>query len=356
MRYSIILAAGKGLRMKSKEEDSKVSFPILGKPIIGYVLDVVDDLKIDKKIIVVGFGGEAIKKIVGDRAEPVWQDVQKGTGHAVLQAYDLLHDLEGETIIVSGDTPLLTKDTLKNLFQKHERYENDVTVLTAYLEKPEGYARIIRDPKSQKILAVKDEKDCSYDEKQFNEVNTGAYIFNNKLLFDILKRENPDGNQSLQLSTVVSLIIKEGGKVDSYVTLDQEEAFSIANRQQLAYVSKILSKKINKKLMMSGVSIEDPNTTHISPDVTIGQDTIILPNTNILGKCEIGEENYIGPNAYVSNANIGNKNVIKGSWIEDSKIGNNNVIEPQVVIKDGSEIGNNQTIEPFQLVKNKVIR
>ncbi len=356
MRYSIVLAAGKGLRMKSKEEDSKVSFPILGKPIIGYVLDVLDTLKIDKQIVVVGFGGETIKKIVGDRAETVWQDVQRGTGHAALQAYDLLHELEGETIILSGDTPLLTKDTLKNLFKKHERYENDVTILTAYLEKPEGYARIIRDPKSQKIVAVKDEKDCSYDEKQFNEVNTGAYIFNNKLLFEMLKKENPDGNQQSQLSNIVTKIINEGFKVDSYVTLDQEEAFSIANRQQLSYVSKVLSKKINKKLMMNGVSIEDLNSTHISPDVEIGQDTIILPNTIILGKCQIGEENYIGPNAYISNSNIGNRNTIKGSWIEDSSLGDDNIVEPNAVISENTSIGNNQKLESFQLYKNKTIR
>ena len=151
-------------------------------------------------------------------------------------------------------------------------------------------------------------------------------------------------------------MINKGYKIDSYVCMDQEEAFSITDRFQLSYVSRILSKKINKKLMKSGVSIEHPESTHISPDVEIGQDTIVMPNTVILGKCKIGEENMIGPNAYIANSTIGDNNIIKGAWIENSSLGNGNTIEPNVVISDGSEISDNHHIDSFQLIKNKIIR
>lgn len=343
MRYSIILAGGKGTRMKSKEDISKMVFPILGKSLLEYVLDTVDALKVDQKIVVVGFDGESTSKLVGGRAEIVWQKDITGTARAVNECADLLKDKEGDTIILFGDTPLLTEETLNNLFKKHEKYGNDVTLLTAYLEKPDGYARIIRNHKSQSIDAVIDDKDLEDKDRLVAEVATGVYVFNNKKLFDMMNHMFTKSKAEFNLTAVVTELIKKGAKVDSYVTVEQEETFSIADRAHLSYAAKIIRKKINKKWMNEGVSIEDPDRTYISPDVVIGTDTVILPNTYLLGKCVIGEDNMIGPNAVIGDTKIGNGSIVRESNIRNATLGNKVVVEPYAVIED-IEIKDNERV------------
>lgn len=350
MRYSIILAGGKGTRMKSKEDLSKVVFPILGKSILEYVLDTVDLLHVDRKIVTVGFGGEVTSKIVDDRADVVWQNNLNGTARAIKECTTLLKDKGGDTIIVFGDTPLLTIDTLNSLVKKHEKYQNDVTILSAFLEKPEGYARIIRDYKSQAILATKDDVNCDENEKNIAEVLTGVYVFNNTKLFDTLAKIHKKEDEEFSIPMIINRIIEEKGKVDSYITIDQEETFSVSDRTQLSYAAKVIRKRINKNLMQQGVSIEDPDRTYISPDVVVGIDTVISPNTYLMGKCHIGEGNFIGPNAYVQDSDIGSNTIVKSAYVYNSKVGNNVVIEDMVKIsnydiKDGKHIQSMTRIE-----------
>ncbi|MFA6852203.1 MAG: bifunctional UDP-N-acetylglucosamine diphosphorylase/glucosamine-1-phosphate N-acetyltransferase GlmU [Bacilli bacterium] len=353
-KFAIILAAGKGTRMKSRDpEHSKVSYPILGKALVNYVLDAIAPVGLDETIVVVGFGGEATRKLVEDRAKVVWQKELVGTGNAVLQVKKILENREGATLVVCGDTPLITTETITRIFNVHGKTKNHLTIVTAVLEKPSGYGRIIRDPKSNYVLAIKEDKDCTPEEKEIHEVNAGIYIFDNKALFDYIDEINSNNAQrEYYLTDLIGIFKRNEKKVGAYVVEDAVEVFGINDRVQLAYAGKVIRKRINNKLMLLGVSMEDPDSTYISLDVEIGRDTIILPNTTIFGKCKIGENNVIGPNTYLDNVEIGHENTIQSSWISDSKIGDNNEIGPYTKMRAGTVIGNHCRVGNFVELKN----
>ena len=353
-KYVVVLAAGKGKSMNSRDpEHSKVAYPILGKPIINYVLDAVKPLDPEKIVVVVGFGGEVTKSLVENEAEVVWQKEILGTGHAVLQAKELLKDKKGQTLIIYGDTPLVPTETIENIFARHNSNGNDLTVVSAILEDPTGYGRLIREHKSNKTLAIREEKACSEDELYINEVNTGICVINNELLIKYLdKLTNNNPANLYYLSELVEIFNRDGLKVDTFVTENRSEVFGINNRAQLAYAAKVMKKRINYKLMLSGVSIEDPDSTYICPDAIIGRDTVIHPNTTILGKCKIGEANIIGPNTYLENVEIGDDNKVLSSWLTDTKVGNNNEIGPYTKTRAGTWIENNCRVGNFVELKD----
>lgn len=342
-KYVIVLAAGKGTSMNSINPDtSKVAYPILGKPIINYVLDAVKPLDPKKIVVVVGFGGETTKSLVEKDADVVWQKEILGTGNAVLQAKDILKDREGQTLIIYGDTPLVATETINNVFRRHNSNKNDMTVVSAVLEDPKGYGRLIREHKSNKTLAIVEESDCTEDLTYLNEVNTGICVINNNVLWEFIdKLSNNNARKFYYLSELVQILVKEGLKVDTFVAEERAEMFGINNRVQLAYAAKVMRKRINHKLMLAGVSMEDPDTTYISPDVEIGRDTIILPNTTILGKSKIGEGNLIGPNCNLQRVVMGNENNIHTSTIMDTTIGNGSIIGPYAMIS-GEHIGDKE--------------
>lgn len=331
-RYAIILAAGKGTRMQSLDPNhSKVSYPILGKPIINYVIDAIKPLNFQKMVAVVGFGGEVTKKLVEKDAEVVWQRDILGTGHAVQQAEKILKDLDGETLIIYGDTPLVSTQTIERIFRIHEKENNALTVVSAVLSDPHGYGRLIRNEKSYELSAIREETDCSKYELDINEANTGICVFDNKLLFKYINKiDNLNARKLFYLSQLVELFVKDGLSVGSVVVEDMVEVFGINDRVQLSYAAKVMRKRINHDLMMSGVSMEDPETTYISPDVVIGKDTVIFPNTTITGKCVIGANNLIGPNTILENVTIGNDTTIKSSTLTNCEIGDNEIIKNTV--------------------------
>ena len=334
-RYAIVLAAGKGTRMQSIDPNhSKVSYPILGKPIINYVLDAIKPLDFKKVTVVVGFGGDATKRLVEKDADVVWQKEILGTGNAVLQAEPLLKDLDGETLIIYGDTPLVSTETIATILHIHEKEKNDLTVVSAVLSDPHGYGRLIREDKSNHLLAIREETDCGEYELDINEVNTGICVFDNKQLFSHLKLLDNNNNRKLfYLSQLVEIFVKEKLKVGSYVAEDMVEVFGINDRTQLAYAAKTMKRRINRRLMLNGVSMEDPESTFVSPNVVIGKDTVIYPNTTIMGDSVIGFGNYIGPNTYLENVKIGNENNINSSWLKNTSIGDGEEIGPFVLKK-----------------------
>ena len=324
-KYAIILAAGKGTRMQSLDPNhSKVSYPILGKPIINYVLDALKPLDFKKEVVVVGFGGEITKQLVEKECDVVWQKEILGTGHAVLQAESLLKDLDGETLIIYGDTPLVSPQTISSIMHIHEKEKNALTVVSAILPDASGYGRMIREEKSNHLLAIREETDCSEYELGISEANTGICVFDNKLLFKYLKKmDNNNTRKLFYLSQLVELMLKDNLPVGSYVVEDMVEVFGINDRIQLAYAAKIMRKRINNKLMLEGVSMEDPDSTYISPAVKIGKDTVIYPNTTISGDCEVGNANEIGPNVFMENVNMGNNNRVSNTSIRNKTIGDN---------------------------------
>ena len=324
-KYAIILAAGKGTRMQSLDPNhSKVSYPILGKPIINYVLDALKPLDFKKEVVVVGFGGEITKQLVEKDCDVVWQKEILGTGHAVLQAESLLKDLDGETLIIYGDTPLVSPQTISPIMHIHEKEKNALTVVSAILPDASGYGRMIREEKSNHLLAIREETDCSEYELGISEANTGICVFDNKLLFKYLKKmDNNNTRKLFYLSQLVELMLKDNLPVGSYVVEDMVEVFGINDRIQLAYAAKIMRKRINNKLMLEGVSMEDPDSTYISPEVKIGKDTVIYPNTTISGDCELGNANEIGPNVFMENVKMGNNNRVSNTSIRNKTIGDN---------------------------------
>ena len=324
-KYAIILAAGKGSRMQSIDPNhSKVSYPILGKPIINYVLDALKPLDFKKEVVVVGFGGEITKSLVEKECDVVWQKEILGTGHAVQQAEPLLKDLEGETLVIYGDTPLVSPQTISSILHIHEKENNALTVVSSILPDATGYGRMIREEKSNHLLAIREETDCSEYELGISEANTGICVFDNKLLFKYLKKmDNKNNRRLFYLSQLVELMLKDNLPVGSFVVEDMVEVFGINDRIQLAYAAKIMRKRINNKLMLEGVSMEDPDSTYISPTVKIGKDTIILPNTTLIGDCDLGTANEIGPNVVLENVKAGNNNKISNITIRNKTLGDN---------------------------------
>lgn len=335
-KYVVILAAGKGTRMNSRDPDhSKVSYPILGKALINYVLDILAPLEAKETITVVGFGGEATKRLVENRSKVVWQKEIMGTGHATLECEELLKDKEGITLVTAGDKPLIRLQTLQNAIHLFEKENADLMVISSYLVNPKGYGRILREKPSRRVLGVREEKDCNEYEKEIPEVNSGIYLFNNKLLFEYLNKALlTRKGKEFNITEIIEMIVNDGHHVSSYVVEDPMEIFSINDRINLGYAGKVIRKRINQRLMLEGVSIEDPATAYISPEAVIGKDTVIHPNTTILGHTVIGEGNLIGPDAYLEDAVVGNENHIRQCSIVRSEVKDHQVVGPFVNIVD----------------------
>jgi bifunctional UDP-N-acetylglucosamine pyrophosphorylase / glucosamine-1-phosphate N-acetyltransferase len=345
--FAIIMAAGKGTRMKSLDlTKSKVAFDLLGVPLVGHVIHALKPLKLDRTITIVGHGGETTSKVVEGQSEIVWQREQKGTGHAVLQVAPLLESKQGTTLIVSGDTPLITTKSLDQLVQTHIQGKFDLTILTSVVNQPFGYGRMIRNSKSQ-VIAIVEEINANEEEKKIKEINTGFYVFNNPLLFQFLRDLKPNPkNGELNITSLIKMFMDKGLKVGSSTVDAFEETLGINDRAQLAEARKIMQHRINHQHMVNGVTIENPDNTFISPQVIIGQDTTIQSGVYLIGQVTIGTGNFIGANSVIENTTIGQGNHIESSKMIDSVIGNQNLIGPyahlraHVMLHDQARVGN----------------
>lgn len=348
-RFAVILAAGQGTRMKSKLY--KVLHPILNKPMINYVIDNLKSNDLDKLVTVVGHGADKVSEVVGANSEFVIQEEQLGTAHAVQQAEDLLKNESGTTIVVCGDTPLITSATFKKLVEHHEETESKATILTTEIADPTGYGRIIRNEENE-VERIVEHKDANEQELAICEINTGTYCFDNKALFNALQRVDNDNAQGeYYLPDVIEILKQDLQKVSAYRTDDIEETIGINDRIALAEAEKIMKRRINEKHLRNGVTIIDPDHTYIDSDVIIEQDAVIYPGTTISGSTYIAKNVEIGPNSEIVNCEIGAETIITQSVVKNSKIGKRVSIGPFSHIRPESSIGNDVRIGNFVEIK-----
>ena len=352
-RYAVILAAGQGTRMKSKLY--KVLHPVCGKPMVQHIVDKVKQLDIRQIVCIIGYGAEKVKETIGDSVRYVVQKEQLGTAHAVLQAETLLTEKDGVTIVLCGDTPLITKETMEKLLDHHERSGAKATVLTARTSQPFGYGRVIRNEKGH-VERIVEEKDATAEEKRIQEINTGTYCFDNQSLFQALRLVKNDNAQGeYYLPDVMEILRKQNEVIAAFLTDDFEETIGINDRIALSKAEAIMKRRINEKHMQNGVTIIDPDNTYLSPDATIGQDTVIYPGTMVRGNVTIGEGCAIGPYTEIKDSIIGNDTLIRQSVIHDSEIGDRVSIGPFAHIRPQSVLGDEIKIGNFVEVKKSTL-
>ncbi|HWL25015.1 MAG TPA: bifunctional UDP-N-acetylglucosamine diphosphorylase/glucosamine-1-phosphate N-acetyltransferase GlmU [Ureibacillus sp.] len=347
--FAVVLAAGQGTRMKSKLY--KVLHPVCGKPMVEHVVDNVQLMNVNRIVTIVGHGAEMVKEHLGEKSEYALQAEQLGTAHAVQQAEQLLGSLEGTTLVVCGDTPLIRPETLQALYDYHHQQNAKATILTAVAENPFGYGRIIRNDNGQ-VEQIVEQKDASEQQQLINEINTGTYCFDNKALFQALtqvKNENAQGE--FYLPDVIEILKQQGEIVSAFATDDFNEILGVNDRVALSQAEEIMRGRINEKHMRNGVTIINPSNTHISIEAEIGRDTIIKPGVVIEGHTVIGEDCIIGPNSQIVASQIGDRTSIVNSVVLNSLVGEDTSVGPFAHIRPESNLGNHVKIGNFVEVK-----
>ncbi len=349
---AIILAAGKGTRMKSKLP--KVVHKVCGKEMVNHVINVSKKSGVSEIVAILGHESEVVQSVLPEGTKVAMQTEQLGTGHAVMMANDYIS--EDDTIVVlCGDTPLVNPDTLENLFKYHIDNGYHATVLTTKVDNPTGYGRIIRD-ENKDLLKIVEQKDANEEEKTVNEINSGIYCFNGKSLKEALSNINNNNAQGeYYLTDTVEIMRNKSLKVGAFNGATIEELMGVNSRVELSKAEEIMRKRINTMHMVNGVTIIDVNSTYIESDVQIGNDTIVYPGAMLKGNTVIGSECVIGMNCSISNSTIGDATEVQSSTIIDSVVGKNTTVGPYAYLRPNSNIGNNVKIGDFVEVKNATI-
>lgn len=351
--YAIVLAAGQGTRMKS--ELYKVLHPVCGKAMVAHVIDSILNIGATRVVTIVGHGAEKVSSTLGEKSEYAVQNEQLGTAHAVQQAEELLGDLEGTTIVICGDTPLIRTETMESLIEHHNSTGAQATILTAIADDPTGYGRIIRGEDNQ-VLRNVEHKDATAQEQQVKEINTGTYCFSNKVLFETLKKVKNDNAQGeYYLPDVIGILQAEGSLVSAHIVEDFSETLGINDRVVLSQAEGVMRQRIVEKHMRNGVTVINPENTYISTDAIIGQDTVLQPGVMIEGKSVIGKKCTIGPNSHIGDSVLEDDVTVHSSVILQSKVGAKTVIGPYAHIRPESDLGESVRIGNFVEVKKSVV-
>lgn len=347
-RQAIILAAGKGTRMKTNVP--KCAFPILKKPMIEYSIEALERAKIEKIITVVGHKKEVFFELLGSRVEYAIQEEYLGTAHAVKQVSNNSYDDDSITLIIPGDMPLISSPLIERLFKAHEEMENDLTVVSVEVSNPRGYGRIERNEYNQPVSIIED-RDCNAKQKNIKEINTGTYIIKTSLLFKMVDKIQQNKRSKEFYLTDLIKIMHQQYKVAVLLEKNSEELRGINNLYQVSKAENYLRKIINKNMMEMGVYMVNPETITIGHNVIIEEGVTIYPNTTITGNTVVKSGCVIGPNTELDEAYIDNNSKINHSLIYDSKIGKNTSIGPFANIRSGTIIGDNNRIGNFVEMK-----
>lgn len=350
---AVILAAGKGTRMKS--DLPKVLHHICGRPMLEHVINAVKNAGVAKTVVVAGFGFNQVSEFLGQQASVVLQEEQLGTAHALLQAEQEFLDDQGNLLVVCGDTPLLRSNTLAHLVKYHSETGAAATILTARMDNPTGYGRVIRGS-SGSVVKIVEQKDASTEELLVQEINTGVYCFRIPGLFNALKRISPANAQGeFYLTDVIQIFVQQELLVQAMVMQDAGEVQGINDRIQLAQAEAVLRSRVLEELMVEGVTVVDPSSTYVEQGVTVGRDTILLPMTFLSGDTKIGSGCKIGPSSKIVDSVIGNGVEVQFSVITGSSIGNGTVVGPYSYIRPGTVVGEDAKIGDFVEIKKSTI-
>lgn len=357
----LILAAGQGTRMLSA--DPKVLHPIGGRPLIYYLLRLANALKPAGIGVVVGSKEDVVRKRVQQSLKDwgITRSVQfiaqkrpSGSGGAVLDSLPFLKKYQ-TALVMCGDSPLLTFDSLYALLNNHKTEKGQVTLLTARLANPKGYGRVVRSPLGE-VLRIVEDVQASAKEAAINEVNSGTYCFEVPLLVDAVKKLRPKGSDhELFLTDCLEFVRGQGGRVTAFLSSTPEEVLGVNTRLQLAQAERILNRRMLERLMLSGVTIMDPNHTYVSADSEVGQDTVLLPGTILKGKTKIGKECSIGPFTLVEDSSIGNGCSVAYSHLSSSRILEKSSVGPFAYVRAGTVAGPRVRIGSFAEVKDSRI-
>ncbi|WP_205029983.1 bifunctional UDP-N-acetylglucosamine diphosphorylase/glucosamine-1-phosphate N-acetyltransferase GlmU [Streptococcus porcinus] len=351
--YAIILAAGKGTRMKS--DLPKVLHRVSGLTMLEHVFRSVAAIQPEKNVTVVGHKAELVKEVLAGQSEFVLQTEQLGTGHAVMMAEAELAGLEGNTLVIAGDTPLITGDSLKNLIDYHVNHKNVATILTAKAEDPFGYGRIIRNSDGE-VTKIVEQKDANEYEQKVTEINTGTYVFDNKRLFEALKNTNTNNAQGeYYLTDVISIFRENREKVGAYVLRDFNESLGVNDRVALATAESVMRRRINKIHMVNGVTFQNPDATYIERDVIIDPDVLLEANVTLKGNTKIGAGTILTNGTCLIDAQVGQRVVITSSTVEESTLADGVTVGPYAHIRPGSTLAEKVHVGNFVEVKGSSI-
>ncbi len=350
---AILLAAGQGTRMKSSLP--KVLHPVAGKPMIWHAMQAIQKSTTEQPIVVVGHGAEEVTKYLDDSALTILQEPQLGTGHAVMQAESLLKGKTDLVVVCYSDMPLLRGETLQKLIETQKNNKGPISMLTVAADDPRGFGRIIR-KEDGSVDAIVEEYVATPDQLQVDELNVGGYCFDANWLWDALHRipRNPKKGE-YYLTDTVELATQAGLSVQATVVDDIEETIGVNTRVHLSECEAAMRRRINQEFMLNGVTMIDPASTYIEAGVTIGRDTVIMPNTYLHGQTEIGEGNVIGPNSIIRDSKIGNgckvlASVLEGAWLEDEVD-----MGPFARLRKGAHLGNHVHMGNFGEVKDSYL-
>ena len=350
--HAVVLAAGKGKRMNS--DLPKVLHRLCGQPIITYVLDALNIAGIEAPVVVVAHGADAVRAIAGSRARFVDQVEQRGTGDAVMQALPLLPERGEPVLVLNGDTPLLTPQTIRALLELHRSAAGSATMLTAELPDPAGYGRVIRD-RAGRVQRIVEEADCSPEEARVREINAGTYVFEPGALREALQALTPDNAQrEYYLTDTVSWLLSRRRAVSALMA-SPEETMGINSRRELAQVEAVMRRRILVRLMDEGVTIVDPVTTYIHAGVRVGRDTVIHPQSHLEGTTTVGRNCTIGPQARLISATIADRVTVVASTVTESAVEEGTRIGPYSHLRPGNRVGRFVEIGNFAEMKNSTV-
>lgn len=349
---AVILAAGEGTRMKSKKP--KVLHEILGKPMIQYVVSAVRPLNPERIVVVVGHGADRVTRELDGDLRIAVQEEQLGTGHAVMQALPEIEGVEGDVLVLCGDTPLVSEDTVRSLIETRRETGAAVCLLTAELQNPFGYGRVIRE--GGVVTRIVEENDATDAEREVKEINAGSYCFKKDALLSVLDKLTVHNAQAeYYLTDAVAILTDRGEKIVAHLAEEPLEGLGVNSRAQLAEAARILRRRVNAGHMAAGVTIVEPELAFISPDARIGRDTIIHPSVIIEGKTTIGEDCVIGPNVRIAGSTFGDGVVVEQAVVKHAVVEDCAMLGPFCYVRPGTKVGRGAKIGGFVEVKKSEI-